>query len=425
MADRPTLVIVTPSNKALCPWVQRVVASWPGEPPMVDFITHDVIADDPASATATAAVVLVIESSEQPAQASKLIRVLAEYRRLTARTTSQDGIQLGEAFKGSVAIPHACDPTAAAAVLASLAAQGPMVNETVSEIRLLNAHRGGLSAQVSKLDEELRLAAEIQREFLPVSMPCVGPISTHAMWRPAGYVSGDLYDAQQIDEHHIGFFIADAVGHGVPAALLTVYIKRSLQTKDIHPSLPNGYRILDPGEALGRLNDALVQQQNGKVRFCTAAYGIIDVRTGEVQFARAGHPYPILLRHDGSTETMNPDGGLLGVFPDETFETHTSRLLPGDRFLLYSDGFEMAFPRMNHETGKMTELVSDDYTDELEALREGEVDEALLTFCERLDQQAGSLNQRDDLTVLCVSVAADAVLQDVQQPPAASVRAVA
>src|SRR5439155_26981566 len=124
-----------------------------------------------------------------------------------------------------------------------------------------------LSTYMTRLDEELRLAARLQQDFLPKTLPQVGPVHFHTLFRPAGYVSGDLYDVMRLDEKRVGFFIVDAVGHGVPAALLTMYIKRALICKEIGPT---GYRLLDPAESMRRLNDALIEQNLSQATFCTA-----------------------------------------------------------------------------------------------------------------------------------------------------------
>ena len=121
--------------------------------------------------------------------------------------------------------------------------------------------------------------------------------------------------------------------------------------------------------------------------------------------ARAGHPFPILLRADGSTDTVAPEGSLLGVFPDEVFEQTTVDLRPGDRLLVYSDGFELAFPGKKENQP----VANDRYTTEFERLRYGPIDKALARLDVTLDAQTGSLNQRDDLTMLCLEVKKNAV----------------
>ncbi len=182
---------------------------------------------------------------------------------------------------------------------------------------------------------------------------------------------------------------------------MTVFIKRSLNFKRIDATSPQGYRLVDPGDALAQLNREMIAQQNGNIRFATACCGIIDCTTRTVKLARAGHPYPMVLRKNGPREMIEADGGLLGVFEGETFDQVELQLDPGDRLLLYSDGFEMAFP----EKGSPEACVANmRYEDEFLDLRHGSAHEAIERLGDKLDQQAGSLNQRDDLTIVCLAV---------------------
>jgi phosphoserine phosphatase RsbU/P len=306
---------------------------------------------------------------------------------------------------GIVACPLDADPGHICSVLRSLLSHAPVIADLCREIKMLRAHESGLCGQIAQLDEELRMAAQLQKEFMPTVLPSVGGVGFDVLWRPAGYVSGDIYDVVQLDDTHIGLFIADAVGHGVPAALMSVNIKRSMPTKCLDESSPAGYRLYPPGEAIGILNREMLKHQTGKVRFATAAYGIIDTETNQLTIARAGHPYPLILRADGSTETIEPEGGLLGVFPDEQFEEVTIQLMPGDRVLLYSDGFEVAFPsqEVQAKTGRK-KIATDQYAEEFEDLRVGNAEAALDRLDQRLNMQSGSLNQRDDLTIVCMTI---------------------
>lgn len=309
---------------------------------------------------------------------------------------------------GFVACPADTPPKMIGAMLQALRSQVSVLNAMRSELKLLHAHQGGLCDQIGRIDEELRLAAQLQREFLPKSLVSMGEVDFRVLFRPAGYVSGDIYDVVRLDEKHIGFFIADAVGHGVPAALLTMFIKRSLITKKIDPDSPRGYRLAAPGEALAKLNHDMVENQGGRIRFATAVYGVINCETREVCIARAGHPFPILLRASGGSEQLEPDGGLLGVFAEEEFEQICVTLEPGDRLLLYSDGFEMAFPSesdtaIDGTSGNPRKAASNRYLQEFEDLRRGSLDDVLGRLEGKLDTQVGSLNQGDDLTLLCVA----------------------
>ncbi len=126
-----------------------------------------------------------------------------------------------------------------------------------AELTQLRRRDETLNFHLARIDEELRLAARLQQDFLPKELPEIGRVRFHTLYRPAGYVSGDLYDVMRLDEKRVGFYMADAVGHGVPAALLTMFIKQALITKEI---TPGGYRLLPPAESLARLNQTLVDQ---------------------------------------------------------------------------------------------------------------------------------------------------------------------
>src|SRR5690606_28776723 len=107
---------------------------------------------------------------------------------------------------------------------------------------------------------------------------------------------GDIYDIVQLDERHIAFFIADAVGHGVPAALMTMVISRSLRMTrgTTAGALSSTAReIVRPGEAMTRLNDELCRGKKDSPRFSTAVYGIFDAAERRVTLSGAGHPPPI------------------------------------------------------------------------------------------------------------------------------------
>ena len=116
-----------------------------------------------------------------------------------------------------------------------------------NELESLRSRDRAINFHMQRIDDELRLAARLQQDFLPKSLPRIGRVRFHTLFRPAGYVSGDLYDVMRLDEKHVGFYIADAVGHGMPAALLTMFIKNALVTKQI---VEIGYRLLAPGATM-------------------------------------------------------------------------------------------------------------------------------------------------------------------------------
>jgi sigma-B regulation protein RsbU (phosphoserine phosphatase) len=264
-----------------------------------------------------------------------------------------------------------------------------------AELTLLRRKSDMLNFHMSRLDEELRLAARLQQDFLPKALPQIGRVHFHTLFRPAGYVSGDFYDVMRLDEKHIGFYIADAVGHGVPAALLTMFIKHALATKQIIAG--KGYRLLSASETITRLNETLIDQDLSAATFATAVYSTLNVETLKLTICRAGHPHPVLLRANGTIETLEPEGGLLGVFPEQRFQEISVDLASGDRLLMFTDGIEVCF--------------SDDVTankerwrDELNTRRQLPGKKLLEEFGELIDKENGSISPKDDLTMLVLEI---------------------
>ena len=264
------------------------------------------------------------------------------------------------------------------------------------EVQMLRRRDEIVHFYLHRVDEELRLAARLQQDFLPKDLPCVGRARFSAMFRPAGYVSGDLYDVFRLDENHVGFYLADAIGHGVPSALLTMFLRTSLVSKEI---LPNGYRILPPSETLEKLNDALAAQNFSQTTFATAVYGVINTLSGEVQISRAGHPLPVVLpKGDPEPRGLNSGGGpLLGVFAGEKFGVETFRLNPGDRLFIHSDGVDA----ICSETGAEENGA---WMGRLLSVRTHTTAKIFADFSEELDRKEGSLAPKDDLTIISVEM---------------------
>jgi serine phosphatase RsbU (regulator of sigma subunit) len=281
-------------------------------------------------------------------------------------------------------LPHGTD-------LSSLQSE---VEELRSEISQLRSKGERLNFHLSRIDEELKLAAKLQQDFLPKTLPQIGQIHFHALFRPAGHVSGDFYDVIRLDEKHIGFYIADAVGHGVPAALLTMFIKHALATKQIGLG---GYRLLSAQETMSRLNETLIEQALSAATFATALYGTINIETRQVTFARAGHPHPMVLRPDRPIESVECEGGLLGVFPGEHYDQMTINLGVGDRLLLVTDGVEVAF-------GADVASSQQRWFDELEKRKDLPAEHFLDEFADLLDNPTGEIALRDDLTMLVLEI---------------------
>lgn len=306
-------------------------------------------------------------------------------------------------YGGAMAMGWDVEPRRLCGIIHGILYRQKEVRRLRAEAALNQRFHGGLKGEIAKMHEELQLAAIVQREFLPRETPALHGVDFAALWRPTNYVSGDIYDLIRLDEDHVGVFIADAVGHGVPAALMTMVICRSLATKEI---TGNSYIIVPPSEVLARLNTEMIRRQGRTTRFATAAYAVIDCRRRMMTLAGAGHPPPVLIAADGTSRVLDTPGGLLGVFGEERYDQIDVELKVDDRVLFYTDGFEQAFPAA--ETDQYDRRIpSTRYRGEFDRLgslpTSSEMVEAIST---RLDDQAGSLHQIDDLTLICLHVGA-------------------
>jgi sigma-B regulation protein RsbU (phosphoserine phosphatase) len=198
------------------------------------------------------------------------------------------------------------------------------------------------------LTEQLRMAGHVQRDFLPAQLPNSQRLHWATTFLPAEWVSGDIYDVARIDENHIGFYVADVVGHGIPAALLTIFFKQALVMRQ---TTGNSYRIFSPSEVMGNLNTKMLEQKLSRCQFVTCCYCLLNIKTLQLTYARAGHPYPILLRPHHAPRLLESKGSLLGVFEDMEFAQQTVQLAQGDKFLLYSDGSEPLIGHFDNDSG--------------------------------------------------------------------------
>lgn len=204
--------------------------------------------------------------------------------------------------------------------------QNERLNVLVAELKQAMRERERLHA----IEGELQAARTIQLAILPRTAPASKDIDLAACMEPAREVGGDFYDYFMIDEHRLAFMIGDVSGKGVPAALFMVLSRTLLKTQALLG--------LSAAECVQRTNVQLCGD-NASSMFVTLFYGILDLRTGEMEYCNGGHNPPYLLRASGAVEQTDLCGGpLLGVDEAAAFQARTIRLAPGDAMLLYTDG---------------------------------------------------------------------------------------
>jgi sigma-B regulation protein RsbU (phosphoserine phosphatase) len=179
------------------------------------------------------------------------------------------------------------------------------------------------------IDKELEIARGLQFSILPGSAPDISGLRIAATYEPMTAVAGDFYEFIKIDDHHIGFLIADVSGHGVPAALIASMIKVAAQSVNNCAA--------DPAEVLCHLGNIISPHLRGQ--FVSAAYLWIDTATQTARYSAAGHP-PLI--HWSTAEAklnrIECNGLLFGVMPDCEYRACDVPFAQGDRFLLYTDG---------------------------------------------------------------------------------------
>lgn len=242
--------------------------------------------------------------------------------------------------------------------------------------------------------EQLKMAGQVQRNFLPSQLPNDSKIQWSTVFVPADWVSGDIYDVTRLDEHHIGFYIADAVGHSMPAALLTMFVKHAIAMRETHG---HDYQIFTPAEVVGNLNKQMIQQNLAGCLFATCCYCLLNIDTLKVTFARAGHPYPVLIREGQGPIQYESRGGLLGVFGESKFEEKSIQLKQGDKLFVYSDGCEGLVGRTNEKGGFV-------FSEEFVSIASLDVEEMMVRFDEVVRSRKPAPGENDDVTAVALQV---------------------
>jgi hypothetical protein len=249
-------------------------------------------------------------------------------------------------------------------------------------------------ALVDNLSEQLRLAGLVQQDFLPTQLPITDKVRWATTFLPAEWVSGDIYDIVRIDEQHIGFYVADVVGHGVPAALLTIFLKQALVMRE---TIDNKYHVFSPAEVMKNLNVRLAKQKLSGYQFATCCYCLLNTKTLQLTYARAGHPYPILIRPNEQPQQLEIRGSLLGIFRKSEYIHQTIQLQPGDKLLLYSDGAQPFI-------GGLDDPVGFNFSEEFCEIKDLPVVEMMDKFSMLVRNQPTAPSEVDDITAVALEL---------------------
>ncbi len=256
-----------------------------------------------------------------------------------------------------------------------------------------------------QIEEELRMARELQIAMLPQSFPAVvcGPdqpaaLKFYSFYIPSGAVSGDFFDVFPLSETSVGIFICDVMGHDVRAALVTAMLRALVGDFSV--------KATDPGQLLTEINQALfkVFRQAGTTMFATAFYLVADVATGKLTYASAAHPDPLQLKRQANkVEVLTRDPGgkkgpALGLFQNSIFPTYQRPMQAEDLIVLYTDG-------LTEEAGQNDEIFTQERLAETILELGALPTKALLAkTLETIRRFSGHLEFSDDVCLLGVEV---------------------
>lgn len=246
--------------------------------------------------------------------------------------------------------------------------------------------------QLESIQSDLAVAGEIQKAILPCRFPPfpeITDLDIYASMTPAKEIGGDFYDFFRLDEDRIGLVIADVSGKGVPAALFMAVSNTLLRsialTKD------------NSRECIEELN-RLICRVNVNSMFVTVFYGILNHRTGELDYTNGGHnPAYILRGKNGELERLGRFPNLVvGGFEDFSYKSESAQLNPGDSLFLYTDGITEAFDAKDEAFGdeRLEDSLVELYHDDAKTIIEG-------VYAD-LGEFIGDRTQSDDITMLVV-----------------------
>ena len=247
-----------------------------------------------------------------------------------------------------------------------------------------------ITAEKERISTELNVATQIQADMLPRIFPAFPErkeFDIYASMNPAKEVGGDFYDFFFVDDKHLALVMADVSGKGVPAALFMVISKTLIKTR----ALMGG----TPSEILYDVNNQLCEGNDAGL-FVTVWLGILDIETGKITAANAGHEYPALKRVDNPSFELLKDKHTPAVATIEEirFKNYEIELNPGDVLFIYTDGVAEA-------TNSSEELYGTDrMIKDLNKYTDSKIDELLINMKKEVDKFTGDAPQFDDITML-------------------------
>ena len=248
-----------------------------------------------------------------------------------------------------------------------------------------------ITAQEERINTELSLAAKIQESMLPREFPAFperNEFDVYAEMKAAREVGGDFYDFFLVDDDHLALVVGDVSGKGMPAALFMTASKIMLKMK--------AQEGVSPAEVLEDINERICANNIEEV-FVTVWVGVLEISTGRMLCANAGHEYPAIKKADGLFELYKDKHGfVIGGMEGVGYKEYVLQMSPGDKIFVYTDGV----PEATAEGGEMFGMERMVAT--LNSCAEGSPVDILRRVRSDVDAFVGDAEQFDDMTMMCL-----------------------
>lgn len=250
-----------------------------------------------------------------------------------------------------------------------------------------------ITKEKERIGTELHYARSIQQNALPSNFPAFPnrkDFDIYASMNPAKEVGGDFYDYFLVDNDHLALVIADVSGKGIPAALFMMITKILIAENTLSGKTP--------GEILSVVNNRICKNNKTNM-FVTVWLGILELSTGKLVSANAGHEKPVFYRKNKKFEIENTKHGIvLGAMENYNYKNEENRLQKGDKIFVYTDGI----PEATNEEEKMFGL--DRMLKTLNKCTNMNPKNIIDNLKKDVDEYVGNATQFDDLTMLCVEI---------------------
>ncbi|MHB8580805.1 MAG: GAF domain-containing SpoIIE family protein phosphatase [Ignavibacteriaceae bacterium] len=240
---------------------------------------------------------------------------------------------------------------------------------------------------LTRLQEEMRLANDIQVNLLPKSTPQISGYQISGKSIPAKDVGGDYFDFIPLKDNLLAFCIGDISGKGIPAALLMANLQASLR----------GQTLMDiPCKNCVTFTNNLLFNSTDSNKYATLFYGVLLSSQNKITFCNAGHNEPILIDHDGEVTRLKEGGIVVGILPDMTYVEKTIDFPAESILVVYSDGITEAMDSKEEEFGeeRLINLIKEN--------RILSASDLIKLIIETVNNHAGNAEQMDDMTLVVI-----------------------